>query len=448
MSRRTSASGDLASRNCRTILRSSSCSSVKAKFTAECLLDRPVKCHARADSGTWLSTPCTTRTPRPRSTRSWWVPWTTTCSCCAARRPATPCSSTPPTSTSACSSCASASGVRTVLETHGHWDHIQAVPAVRDAGYEVGVTAAGRRRCSPSYDDVLEDESVIEVGRLRLHTIHTPGHTPGSMCFRLEGSPVLFSGDTLFPGGPGNTSFEGGDFDHDHRVDRPAPLHPARRHDRAARPRRRHHDRHRAAPPPGVDRPGLVTWPPADERPIDHDAGPHRRPPADAHPGPQHPGHGLGRGARRSCSTSATTSASPVATYKRRIGRWLLWRAGPATRRRRPLPGRSTPTTSTASSRFRLFPDGTGEGDGPERRDATSASGPGRKTSATTADPGDRLGISTIAVVLIHWRAMTEPSPSAALFEIEDLHAVRRDGGDRDPARASTSRSAPARSTP
>ncbi len=53
---------------------------------------------------------------------------------------------------------------------------------------------------------------MIDVGRLRLHTIATPGHTPGSMCFRLEGSPVLFSGDTLFPGGPGNTKFPGGDF--------------------------------------------------------------------------------------------------------------------------------------------------------------------------------------------------------------------------------------------
>ena len=50
------------------------------------------------------------------------------------------------------------------------------------------------------------------MGRLRLHTIHTPGHTPGSMCFLLEGHPILFSGDTLFPGGPGNTSYEGGDF--------------------------------------------------------------------------------------------------------------------------------------------------------------------------------------------------------------------------------------------
>ncbi|MCC5951560.1 MAG: MBL fold metallo-hydrolase [Acidimicrobiia bacterium] len=103
-------------------------------------------------------------------------------------------------------------GVRTVLETHGHWDHIQAVPAVRDAGYEVGVTAEDAEMLE-AYDYLLEDEAVIEVGDLRLHTLATPGHTPGSMCFRLEDSPVLFSGDTLFPGGPGATQFPGGDFD-------------------------------------------------------------------------------------------------------------------------------------------------------------------------------------------------------------------------------------------
>jgi glyoxylase-like metal-dependent hydrolase (beta-lactamase superfamily II) len=102
-------------------------------------------------------------------------------------------------------------GVDRVLETHGHWDHIQAVPELRDAGYSVSVTAEDAGML-PSYDEVMEDDTVIEVGRLRLRTIHTPGHTPGSMCFRIEGMPVLFSGDTLFPGGPGNTSFEGGDF--------------------------------------------------------------------------------------------------------------------------------------------------------------------------------------------------------------------------------------------
>jgi glyoxylase-like metal-dependent hydrolase (beta-lactamase superfamily II) len=102
-------------------------------------------------------------------------------------------------------------GVRKVLETHGHWDHIQAVPAVRDAGIDVGITAEDSKML-PSYDFVIDDDAVIEVGRLRLRTVKTPGHTPGSMCFILEGTPVVFTGDTLFPGGPGATQFEGGDF--------------------------------------------------------------------------------------------------------------------------------------------------------------------------------------------------------------------------------------------
>ena len=105
----------------------------------------------------------------------------------------------------------SALGVRSVVETHGHWDHIQAVPAVRDAGYGVAITAADAEMLD-AYDEVLVDDEVLRVGRLRLRTIATPGHTPGSMCFVLEGAPVVFSGDTLFPGGPGATGFPGGDF--------------------------------------------------------------------------------------------------------------------------------------------------------------------------------------------------------------------------------------------
>ena len=106
---------------------------------------------------------------------------------------------------------AQALGVRRVVETHGHWDHIQAVPAMREAGLEVAVTAADAEML-PSYDLVIGDDEVIEVGKLRLRSAITPGHTPGSVCFSVEGTPLLFTGDTLFPGGPGNTKSDISDF--------------------------------------------------------------------------------------------------------------------------------------------------------------------------------------------------------------------------------------------
>jgi glyoxylase-like metal-dependent hydrolase (beta-lactamase superfamily II) len=105
-----------------------------------------------------------------------------------------------------------ATGVRRVLTTHGHFDHIQAVVAMRDAGIDVGI-APDDAAMLPAYDFVIPDDEVITVGDLRLRTIHNPGHTPGSTSFLLEGHPVLFSGDTLFPGGAGNTTFPGGDFE-------------------------------------------------------------------------------------------------------------------------------------------------------------------------------------------------------------------------------------------
>jgi glyoxylase-like metal-dependent hydrolase (beta-lactamase superfamily II) len=106
-----------------------------------------------------------------------------------------------------------ATGVRRVLETHGHHDHIQAIPAMREAGYEVAVADADAGMLKDvGYDVFIEDAQIIEVGKIRIETIHNPGHTPGSMSFKVIDAPLLFSGDTLFPGGPGATHFPGGNF--------------------------------------------------------------------------------------------------------------------------------------------------------------------------------------------------------------------------------------------
>ncbi len=106
---------------------------------------------------------------------------------------------------------ADALGVVEVFETHGHHDHVGAIPRLRASGRIVW-GHPGDDGLFPTIDRHLAHDQVLEVGELRVRVIHTPGHTPGSTCFAVEGSPVLFSGDTLFPGGPGATSFEGGDF--------------------------------------------------------------------------------------------------------------------------------------------------------------------------------------------------------------------------------------------
>ncbi len=102
-------------------------------------------------------------------------------------------------------------GVRKVITTHGHFDHIGAVVALRDQGIDIGIHDNDASML-PSYDYILHDEEIITVGEMKLELIHTPGHTPGSVCIRVKDTPLLFSGDTLFPGGPGATHFPGGDF--------------------------------------------------------------------------------------------------------------------------------------------------------------------------------------------------------------------------------------------
>ncbi len=101
---------------------------------------------------------------------------------------------------------AAADGTRAeaVLTTHGHADHVGAAAAVcRELGAPFRIHHADAALAGTPPDLAIEDEEEIEVGDLVLQALHTPGHTPGSTCF-LVGNH-LFSGDTLFPGGPGAT---------------------------------------------------------------------------------------------------------------------------------------------------------------------------------------------------------------------------------------------------
>ena len=108
--------------------------------------------------------------------------------------------------------------VKAIVLTHGHNDHINAAVPLRDA-VDAPILLHDADRMlwdvvwpGESPDGAVTPGSVISVDGHELGVLHTPGHSPGCCCFHDVDSGVLFSGDTLFPGGPGNTSFEGGDF--------------------------------------------------------------------------------------------------------------------------------------------------------------------------------------------------------------------------------------------
>lgn len=119
--------------------------------------------------------------------------------------------------------------VKEVVATHGHIDHVWGATAVCAAtkapfrmhpGDQYWLDALDRQAAmfgleappgTPVIDRPLADGETISFGDVTLTVIHTPGHTPGSVCLH-DGARTLFTGDLLFAGSIGRTDFPGGDF--------------------------------------------------------------------------------------------------------------------------------------------------------------------------------------------------------------------------------------------
>jgi glyoxylase-like metal-dependent hydrolase (beta-lactamase superfamily II) len=101
--------------------------------------------------------------------------------------------------------------VRYILLTHGDADHIQALEPLRTTlRAPVGIHVADAHCLARPPDFFIEDGALYTFGNVSLRALHTPGHTPGSVCFVV--GDILIAGDTLFPGGPGNTRRPEGNF--------------------------------------------------------------------------------------------------------------------------------------------------------------------------------------------------------------------------------------------
>ena len=105
-----------------------------------------------------------------------------------------------------------------ILATHGHNDHVNAAVDLAAALHApVAIHPDDRILWDAVHpgrapDLALSDGQVIEFAGTHLHVLHTPGHSPGGVCVHLADQRVVFSGDTLFNGGPGATGRSFSDF--------------------------------------------------------------------------------------------------------------------------------------------------------------------------------------------------------------------------------------------
>ena len=118
--------------------------------------------------------------------------------------------------------------IAAILLTHGHFDHIGAVrelynpetkeprifihaldaPMLGDPELNASAGLIGRSVTAPEATDTVKEGDEPEIAGLKVKVLHTPGHTPGSVCYEIEGE--LFTGDTLFEYGWGRTDLPGG----------------------------------------------------------------------------------------------------------------------------------------------------------------------------------------------------------------------------------------------
>lgn len=99
-----------------------------------------------------------------------------------------------------------------IILTHYHDDHTLATPIIKkETGAKVLIHESDVGFLDFKPDRTLKGDEILDLGDCKLKVIHTPGHTPGSICLYEEKSKSLFSGDTVFPdGGVGRTDLPGG----------------------------------------------------------------------------------------------------------------------------------------------------------------------------------------------------------------------------------------------